>query len=143
VINARSNSIKSYRTKLKEWDFEKQKRLFQEEFLIAKIKELWLQNFSSISMLYALESYGYHLNIVQLRDLRLHLSVDILFQNTSTMTKEEIEQIADTAIQSALISRQSLQWGSGAYTIAHVRLQDIFVSKYIFPFFIFSIIFLL
>ena len=83
-------------------------------------------------MLHALESYGYHLNIVQLRDLRLHPSVRILFQHSSAMTKEEIEQIADTAIQSALISGQSLRWGAGAYTIAHVRLQGILVSEYVF-----------
>jgi len=65
VINASSNSIKSYRTKLKECDFGKQKQLFQDEFLVTKIKELWLQNLSSASMLHALKSYGYRVNIVQ------------------------------------------------------------------------------
>lgn len=81
-------------------------------------------------MLHALKSYGYDLNVVQLRDIRLHPEVRILFQNRSTLTPEEIESIADNAIKSALTSGQSIRWGAGAYTIANVRLQGILVSEY-------------
>ena len=57
-----------------------------------------LQNLSSTVMLHALETYGYHLNIVQLRDPRLHPSFRILFRDISAIAKAEIEQVADTGV---------------------------------------------
>ncbi|RPA89048.1 hypothetical protein L873DRAFT_1895537 [Choiromyces venosus 120613-1] len=97
-------SIKTYRTKLKEWDFGKQKCLFR-------------------------DPHGYDLTTIQLRDIRIHPEVRILFQNRSNLTAEEVESIADEAIKSALSSGQSLRWGAGTYTIANVHMQGILVSE--------------
>lgn len=97
--------------------------------LVAKIRELWLQNFSSRSMLHALDKCGYSLTWIQLRDIRLHPTVRLLQQNSPSLSKEYISEMTDTAIMELLANGQSLRWGAGAYTIASIRQSGILVSQ--------------
>ncbi|KAG0126489.1 hypothetical protein HOY82DRAFT_542595 [Tuber indicum] len=122
-------AAKTYTTKMKEWGFIKQKPLFKQQDLVSKIYELWLQNFSSKAMLHALEQHGWILSSIQLRNLRLHPSVRILLQHSTHTDKQMIENIADQAVAQALRSGQSLRWGAGSYTVAHVRLSGVLVSE--------------
>ena len=120
--------IKTYRTGLKEWNFAKQKRLIDDSFLVDNIRELWLQNFSTTTMLYALKHHGYDLLLLQLRNLRLHPSVHTLFQNRTNLRKEEVSNITDEGIAEALESGQWLKWGAGSYTSVNIRMSGVLVS---------------
>jgi len=80
-------------------------------------------------MIHALKRHGYDLSLLQLRKLRLHPTVRILFQNRMNLTKEEVSRVADQAIAKALESGQSLRWGAGTYTIANIRMQGVLVSE--------------
>lgn len=97
--------------------------------LVAKVKELWLLNFSSQSMLHALSQCGYCLTNTQLKELRLHPTVRLLQQNSPTLSKEDLHTKADNAIIELLAKGQSLRWGAGAYTIACIRQSGILVSQ--------------
>ena len=122
--------IKTYRTKIREWNFPpKLLPLHENQLLVAKIKELWLLNFSSQSMLHALSRFGYFLTLKQLKDLRLHPTIRLLQQNSPFVSNEEISAVADIAISELLSSGQSLRWGAGAYTIASIRQSGILVSQ--------------
>ena len=121
--------IKTYTTKLSEWEIVKQKPLFEDAFLVEKVCELWHQNYSSQSMLHALEKHDYRLTAIQLRNLRLHPSVRLLLQYSNSTPQDQIEAIADNAVRNALESGQSLRWGAGAYTMANIRLNGILVSE--------------
>lgn len=114
---------------MSEWGIVKQKPLFEDAFLVGKVRELWHQNYSSQSMLHALEKHNYQLTAIQLRNLRLHPSVRLLLQHSNSTTQDQIEAIADNAVRNALESGQSLRWGAGAYTMANIRLNGILVSE--------------
>lgn len=94
--------------------------LFEDSFLVDKIRELWLQNLSSTTILCVLKHHTYDLSLLQLCNLRLRNNVLILFQNQTNLMKEEALNIADEAITKTLKSGQSLRWSAGSDTIANI-----------------------
>lgn len=115
--------------KLNKWGYIKQKPLYNDENLVSTIRELWLLNFSSSAMLHALEHHGYQLLSIQLRNLRLHPNVRLLLQHSPNTLKKQIELMADQVVRETLHLGQSLRWGAGSYTVAHMRLSGILVSE--------------
>ena len=80
-------------------------------------------------MLRCLTLHGWDLSWIQLQNLHLHLSLQLLIGTPSTPeAREAAALIALDAVKEHLFSGQAIQYGR-RYTVANIRLTGIFVSE--------------
>lgn len=129
-MNLINNSIRAFREHLAAWQFyQREIPLYQDINLVSLVKEFWLRNMSSASMLRCLTHHNYHLSTTQLRNLRLHPTLRLLMGTASTDdARLEATRKAELYVRENLMSGQAVQYGR-IYALSNIRLSGVFISQ--------------
>jgi len=117
---------RAFERQFRKWQFEKQKPAYSDNILVERVKDLHNRNFSHKSILRALTDFeGFSINSKQLKRLRLHSSVRLLYRSQQT---EESRIIISNAVKQEILNGQAVRYGR-IYLQTALRNQGILVSQ--------------
>lgn len=93
------------------------------------MRELWTQNMTSANMLRWLSVHGWNLSSMQLRNLPLRSSLQLLMgTSNSKAARFEATVRAEDLVRKYMISGQSIRYGQ-EYALTNIRLSGVFISQ--------------